>query len=109
MDRFRPIVDAIDKLIEEGKVKKFDKDESLETYVKYSLNGKKMFNVDKKGHKDGWVYFHFENAYTLAKQLNIDFLYPISKQEAQQYHLGRARAVYKGQNFEIIKKMIKHI
>lgn len=108
MKKYIPIVYAIDELIKEGKISRFEKEE-LQTYVKYSLCGRKMFNVDRNGSKDGWVYFHFDNADIVAKQINDENLFPISREEAMEKHLGRAKAVYKGQNFEVIKKMLLSI
>ncbi len=44
MKKYIPILYAIDKLIKEGKISRFEKEE-LQTYVKYSLCGRKMFNA----------------------------------------------------------------
>ena len=89
---------------------RFEKDKKIR-YLKYFVyvSGKerKTCNIDTGGIRDGWIFLFFDEAFTLANQRIIDSFEPITEEEARIKHYGRARAVYKGHDYIVIKELVK--
>ncbi|MDF9408248.1 MAG: hypothetical protein A4E52_00135 [Pelotomaculum sp. PtaB.Bin013] len=88
----------------------FEKEEKTQ-YMKYftyiSGKEKKTCNVNRGGKRDGWIYLFFEEAFNLANKSIFSDFEPITEEEARIKHYGLAKAVYKGHDHMVIKKLVK--
>ncbi|MEW5952562.1 MAG: hypothetical protein AB1815_02225 [Bacillota bacterium] len=97
----------IDRMIAEGEIMGWKKMEQ-EHLIIYSLGNRKMININKHGSPPR-TCFLFSGANQLAKEMEVKGLRPLSKNEAKQKGYGPAKAIYTGDDPEVIRNMVKSV
>ena len=101
------VAGEIDRMIAESEVMGLKKLEQ-EHLISYSLGNRKLININKHGSPPR-TYFLFSGANQLAKEMDVKGLRPLTKNEAKQKGYGPAKAIYTGDDPEVIRNMVKSV
>jgi len=101
------LVAEIDRMISEEKICRLSKQENP-NMITYFNGKRKILNINKNSDPPR-TYFLFSGANHKAKELAVEGLRPVSKNEAKQKRYGPAKALYTGSDAGIIRTMLEKV
>lgn len=101
------LVTAIDSMIDGQEIGRLSKQENL-NMVTYLSGSRKILNINKNTDPPR-TYFLFSGANHRAKELGVEGLRAVSKNEAKSKGYGPAKALYVGSDPEVIRSMLEKV
>ncbi len=101
------LVTAIDGMINEQEICRLSKQENP-NMVTYLSGSRKILNINKNTDPPR-TYFLFSGANHRAKELGVEGLRAVSKNEAKSKGYGPAKALYVGSDPEVIRSMLEKV